>query len=1179
MYYRLLSILFAAILLLAAGPGPAAAAPPAAIQAANDEATIEFPDRITFQVDLQGDAEIDRVVLEYGVAQLTCGEVVAQAVPEITPAREVHAAWTWEMRQSGSQPPGARIWWRWRAHDTAGREYLTEQQTLTWLDDYLDWQTASGGSINLHWYEGDKSFGKELHSSAVESLADLEASTGLQPDVPIDIYIYGSSDDLRAAILYEPGWTGGLAYAEHGIVIIGIAPDDIAWGKTTIAHELTHVLVGRLTFTCMGEVPTWLHEGLAMYGEGGLDDAAEARFAQAVADNTLLSVRAMSGAFSENPDRADISYSQSYSLVQFLLDRYGTAKMLELLDAVHNGLTIEEALLAVYGLTLESFEDAWRTAIGAAPREGQGQAPTATPAPTAVPTYAPISGELAVPTAGPTRVLPTPQPTTVPAATPTPTPAAGPAGLHLPTWVIAVAGGAAALIVLFFVVAIAVALRRRNRLPPTMLLLLLLLMLLGNACGPAPTSSPTPVLIVPSPTPAEGAPTPAAYGPRPTVTPYLPPTAAPGTFADPEVGVTLRLPAGWTTEPGEDESTISWFYAPDDAALAVLFYDLMPDDQTLAEATADITQYAVEGLADIATLSDQGLTLDDGREAWQTVVEGDREDGLRLKVGLTTAVQGGRIFVLMAFSSVEGYDGERDAIDQLARGMQLTTPSYYGIPRSEALVLAGGESTNPRDYDPATTHGSGDKMVYSALVSFDPELNLLPELAASWEVAGGTVYTFTLRANARFHNGRPVTAQDVVYSWERAADPDTASDTVLTYLGDIVGVKEMNAGNADHIAGLTAVDDHTLRVTIDAPKPYFLLKLTYPTAFVVDRDNVESGDDWYTRPNGTGPYRLTRWEPMNLRLYERNDDYYLDPPAIRYVIVKVYQGVAIRLYESGEIDVAAVGSYNVPRVLDPNDPLHPDVRSAVNLCTGYITLDTAQAPFDDLKVRQAFTMAFDRQQYIDVVYHGIGLPAVGVFPPGLPGYNGDLQGLPYDPERARQLLAESSYGGPQGLPPIVFTNGGYGSDVSADVAALVQMWQQTLGVTITVENLEPDRYLDEVYAGRHGQIFTSGWCADYPDPENLADILFHSGSQQNRGNYSNPQVDALLEQARVEQDVGTRIRLYQQVEQIIVDDAPVIFTLHSISYLLVKPYLQGYVLTPIDVPLERYLWIDESKMK
>ncbi len=156
------------------------------------------------------------------------------------------------------------------------------------------------------------------------------------------------------------------------------------------------------------------------------------------------------------------------------------------------------------------------------------------------------------------------------------------------------------------------------------------------------------------------------------------------------------------------------------------------------------------------------------------------------------------------------------------------------------------ESTNPRDYDPATTGTSGDKRLFSGLVSFDPRLNLVPDLAERWEVSpDGTVYTFFLRKNARFHNGRPVTAQDVIYSWTRAADPKLQSPTVLTYLGDIVGIREVNEGRAASVSGLKALDDHTLQVTIDAPKPYFLMKLTYPTAFVVDKANVESG------PGGT----------------------------------------------------------------------------------------------------------------------------------------------------------------------------------------------------------------------------------------------------------------------------------------------------------------------------------------
>jgi oligopeptide transport system substrate-binding protein len=492
---------------------------------------------------------------------------------------------------------------------------------------------------------------------------------------------------------------------------------------------------------------------------------------------------------------------------------------------------------------------------------------------------------------------------------------------------------------------------------------------------------------------------------------------------------------------------------------------------------------------------------------------------------------------------------------------------------NQALVLAGGESTNPREYDPATTHGSGDKLVFSGLVSFDPHLNLTPDLAESWSVSpDGTVYTFKLRQNAKFHDGRPVTAQDVVYSWERALSPALHSDTALTYLGDIAGAHEMAAGQADHVSGLEALDTHTLKVTIDAPKPYFLLKLTYPTAFVLDKANVESGEEWFRTPNGTGPYKLTEWRRFEQITYEANPDFYLGKPSIPYVIVKLYSGVGLRLYEAGDIDITGVSYSSADRFLDPTEPLHNELITGVNLCTGYVVFDVTQPPFDDLKVRQAFSMAFDRQKYIDVVLSGRALPAIGIFPPGLPGFNIGLKGLLYNPARARQLLAESKYG--NNLPPIIYTEAGIGSAIGGDVAALAQMWKQVLGVDITVENLEPNYFYDKIIAGQHGQIFGGGWCADYPDPENFADVLFHTSSAQNTGGYSNPELDTLLERARVEQDVTKRIEMYQQAEQIIVDDAPVLFTTHSLSYQLVKPYVKGYTFTPIDVPIERYMWLE-----
>ncbi len=648
--------------------------------------------------------------------------------------------------------------------------------------------------------------------------------------------------------------------------------------------------------------------------------------------------------------------------------------------------------------------------------------------------------------------------------------------------------------------------------------------------------------------------------------------ASTSTYVSQENGVTVHYPNGWTTQaPAQGDQALIVFVSPDQSIQSELYVSPLQSGDTAQSATVQLAASALQGLTNVAIVSDNALTRTDSSTAWSRVVTA-ASNGNDLKINLTTILNGSREYSLLTYGAVSSYNANSNAINSLAVGMTFQAPVINGINRNQALFLAGGESSNPRDYDPATQHDSGDKRLYSGLVSLDAGLHLLPDLAASWDISGAdTVYTFHLRPNAKFQDGRPVVAGDVIYSWERAAAPVTKSDTVLSYLGDIVGLADMHSGKAQHISGLKALDDHTLQVTIDAAKPYFLFKLTLPVAFVLDQKNVASGPNWYRTPNGTGPYKLSRWDSFKLMVYDANPYYYLGAPAIPQIVVELNTGIGIDMYESGEIDLTGVSFADVARVLDPADPLHADLVSGVSLCTDYVTFDVTKPPFDDPKVRQAFSMAFDRQKFIDVVDNGVGIPALGLYPPALPGFNPDLKGLPFDPAQAKQLLAESKYGGPQGLPAIVFTSQGIGNTAGPDVAAMVQMWQQNLGVNITIENLEPDKYSDLLYSGQHGQIFSGGWCADYPDPENFADVLFHTGAQQNIGNYSNPALDAILDQARVEQDGTKRIQLYQQAEQILVQDAPALFISHALTYTLVKPYVKGFVLTPIDIPIDRYL--------
>jgi hypothetical protein len=392
---------------------PALAAPQADVT--NEQPVIAFPNTITFNATINSDANITSVVLEYGTDQLTCGKVIAKAFPQFTSAKSVDVEWTWDMRQSGSLPPGATIWWQWRYTDENGKESVSNQQTITWLDSEHKWKTVTKDKLNLHWYSGDQAFAQDLLNAAQGGLDFNRTKSGLTADSPIDIYIFANTNDMKDAILYEPSWTGGQAFPDHDIVILGISQDELDWGRNAIVHELTHVLVGHLTFSCLGGVPTWLNEGLAVYSEGNLDDSSQAQIDQAVRDNALLSVRSLSEGFSEVSDKANLSYSQSFSIVKFLVETYGQNKMTALLTLLRDGATIDDALTNTYGFNVEGLEDAWRKAIQAQPRSDSAQ-PTAQPTPTFVPTIVPISG---APIAN--QVTPTPIPTSSlgePAASP-----------------------------------------------------------------------------------------------------------------------------------------------------------------------------------------------------------------------------------------------------------------------------------------------------------------------------------------------------------------------------------------------------------------------------------------------------------------------------------------------------------------------------------------------------------------------------------------------------------------------------------------------------------------------------------------------------------------------------------------------------------------------------------------
>jgi len=353
--------------------------------------------------------------------------------------------------------------------------------------------------------------------------------------------------------------------------------------------------------------------------------------------------------------------------------------------------------------------------------------------------------------------------------------------------------------------------------------------------------------------------------------------------------------------------------------------------------------------------------------------------------------------------------------------------------------------------------------------------------------------------------------------------------------------------------------------------------MTYPTGFVLDKENVEANPrGWFREPNGTGPFRLNEYVVGETLVLGRNEHFHLGPPMLQEVEFILSGGTSLLMYENDEIHVAGVGLADLDRLSDPSNDLYPELRTApASFSINYIGMNVNEPPLDDVKVRQALNFAIDKQEITTIVLGDLVRPADGILPPNFPGYDEGVQGYEFDPDYARQLLSESKYGDDlENIPPITITTpGNFGANVSLDMEVILQMWEQNLGITAEFQQTEYATFLKDLHKGRF-QMFDIGWIADYPDPENFLDILFHSESTNNHTHYSNPKVDELLMQARVETDTELRYGLYNEAEQMILDDAPwVPLWFSGESKLLVKPNVHDYLLPPLVIPRYRYIYL------
>jgi oligopeptide transport system substrate-binding protein len=503
------------------------------------------------------------------------------------------------------------------------------------------------------------------------------------------------------------------------------------------------------------------------------------------------------------------------------------------------------------------------------------------------------------------------------------------------------------------------------------------------------------------------------------------------------------------------------------------------------------------------------------------------------------------------------------------------TPSADSTDSGDNSTPAAGElrlrGDDPLFLDPAVAQDAGSAAyiveIFSGLVRLDKDLKVQPDVAESWDVSPDQkTYTFHINKNATFQDGRPVSADDVKYSFERALSPDTASNVAANVLGDIAGAKDVSRGRATEISGLKVINDTTVSLTLDAPKQYFLYKLTYPTAFLVDKRQIESNPKrWTQKPNGTGPYKLKEWKLGDRLVLEAYDNNVLGAPKLKSIRFDLSGGSSLVAYQDGDIDITGVGLDDLDRIQDPSDALNKEYEKVPVQSVDYIGFNTNSAPFDDENVRKAFAMSVDRQKIADVVLKGAIPVATGILMPGVPGYTESDKTYPYDPDQAKQLIAQSKYA--NNMPEITLAESGAGATVGPTTEAIVQYWKDNLGIDVKIQQAESATFFGDIDQGRY-QMFHLGWIMDYPDPEDVLDILFYSKSRQNNTRYNNPDVDSKLEQARVETDTEKRLALYQDVEKTLVQQAVWMPMFFDKTHALVKPYVKNFTFPPMVI--ERY---------
>jgi peptide/nickel transport system substrate-binding protein/oligopeptide transport system substrate-binding protein len=504
---------------------------------------------------------------------------------------------------------------------------------------------------------------------------------------------------------------------------------------------------------------------------------------------------------------------------------------------------------------------------------------------------------------------------------------------------------------------------------------------------------------------------------------------------------------------------------------------------------------------------------------------------------------------------------------------QAKPPKHGGVYRRPL-------ANNPSTLDPAIisdTYGfTVAQQIFDGLVQYDASLTIIPAIAESWKASrDGLSWTFYLRKGVKFHHGREVVADDVVYSFTRILDPKTISKAAEVFL-KVKGAKEFVEGRSKVISGLRALDRYTVQIDLAEASAPFVAALAIGYAKIVPREAIEElGAGFGSRPVGTGPFKFVRWKKDEEILLEANKDYYAGRPFLDHLDYRIYPGhqrdAMLANFENGELEDTDLPASEIERF--QNSSRFQFVSRPI-LGVRFFGFNTTQGPLVSRLIRQAFNCAIDRELLVREINKNRYRAGQSFLPPGTYGYDPQFRPYPFDPQRAKTLLAKAGHPGGKGLPVFQMWSSVKSGDIEREHEAIKRYLAE---VGIRVEFHYHTNWPEFKAMVQDGKlpIFRWGWIADVPEPDNFLYSLFHSQGRTNLTRYQNPKVDRLLDQARAEQVYLKRVEMYRQAEKLIMEDAPVM-PLNYYSYERVfQPYVQSIEVSALGDPYipMRKIWL------